>query len=51
MNEDMLQDNLMTMTIQKEYAKYFDIPEENWNFENFGDKMHEAHNTCIANQV
>ena len=51
MNEDMLQDNLMTMTIQKEYAKYFDIPEENWSFENFGDKMHEAHNTCIANQV
>ena len=51
MNEDMLQDNLMTMTIQKEYAKYFDIPEENWSFKNFGDKMHEAHNTCIANQV
>ena len=51
MNQDMLQDNLMTMTIQKDYAKYFDIPEENWNFENFGDKMHEAHNTCITNQV
>ena len=51
MNEDMLQDNLMTMTIQKDYAKYFDIPEENWSFENFGDKIYEAHNTCIANQV
>ena len=33
----MLKDNLMTMTIQKEYAKYFDIPEESWNFVNFGE--------------
>ena len=46
MNEDMIKDNLMTMKIQKDYAKYFDIPEENWNFDNFRDKMHEAHTLC-----
>ena len=51
MNQDMLKGNLMTMTIQKDYAKYFDIPEESWSFENFGKKMYEAHNTCITNQV
>ena len=49
MNEDMLQDDLMNMTIQKEYAKYFDIPEENWNFENIGNKLHEAHTLCAVN--
>ena len=49
MNEDMLKDNLMTMTIQKEYAKYFDIPEESWNFVNFGKKLHEAHTLCAIN--
>ena len=49
MNEDMLKDNLMTMTIQKEYAKYFDSPEESWNFVNFGKKLHEAHTLCAIN--
>ena len=49
MNEDMLQDDLMTMMIQKEYAKYFDIPEEQWNFENIGTKLHEAHTLCAIN--
>ena len=46
MNQDMLKGNLMTMTIQKEYAKYFDIPKESWSFENFQDKIHEAHTLC-----
>ena len=46
MNEDMLEDNLMTMSIQTKYAKYFDIPQENWNFENFQDKIHKAHTLC-----
>ena len=46
MNEAMLEDNLMNMTIKKEYAKYFDIPEESWSFENFQDKIHEAHTLC-----
>ncbi len=49
MNEDMLKYNLMTMTIQEEYAKYFDIPEESWNFVNFGEKLHEAHTLCAIN--
>tara|TARA_B100000886_G_scaffold311741_1_gene247254 strand:+ start:332 stop:481 length:150 start_codon:yes stop_codon:yes gene_type:complete len=48
MNEDMLQDDLMTMTIQKEYAKYFDIPEEKWNFKFIEDKLYEAQNVCVA---
>ena len=49
MNEDMLEDNLMKMTIQKVYAKYFDIPEEQWNFENIDNKLHEAHTLCSIN--
>ncbi len=47
----MLQDNLMTMTIQKEYAKYFDIPEENWDFMHIKEKLYETHNLCISEQL
>ncbi len=50
-NEQMLQDNFMMMEIPEPHAKYFDIPNEHWDFTNIGPKLYEAQNLCAVSQL
>ena len=50
-NEQMLQNNLMVMSIPEPHAQYFDIPKEYWDFTNIGKMLYEAQNLCVAAQI
>ena len=50
-NQQMLQDNMMVMSIPEPHAQYFDIPEEYWDFTNIRKMLYEAQNLCVVDQI
>ena len=51
LTEDMLQDNMMHMEFTGDHIRYFDIPQEKWNFKEIEKNLHKSHNLCILSKA
>ena len=49
--ENMLQDNQMIMKVVGDHAKYFDIPQEIWDFTDIKNHLNQAHSVCVAELI